>query len=116
MRSLLRTIPLIGALLLSTAPVQAYETWEEFDKACTASEETIALCQAAIQYSAFTYISGLLCSLEHDGLLTTEQLTEWWDTNGLDPENNAFLKDAINQGVTPNPNCHIKPYTEIPFR
>ena len=29
MRSLLRTIPLIGALLLSTAPVQANETYEE---------------------------------------------------------------------------------------
>ena len=112
----MKLLTFIGALLISAAPVQAYETWEEFDKACTASEETIALCQAAIQYSAFTYISGLLCSLEHDGLLTTEQLTEWWDTNGLDPENNAFLKDAINQGVTPSPNCHIKPYTEIPFR
>ena len=53
---------------------------------------------------------------EHDILLTTEQLTDWWNTDGLDPENNAFLKDAINQGVTPYPNCHIKPYTEIPFR
>ena len=112
----MKLLPLIVALLLSAAPVQAFETIEEFDKACSASEETIILCQAAIQYSAFTYIPGILCRLEDDDLLTTEQLTEWWDTNGLDPENNAFLKDAINQGVTPNPNCHIKPYTEVPFR
>ena len=44
----MKLLTFIGALLISAAPVQAYETWEEFDKACTASEETIALCQATI--------------------------------------------------------------------
>ena len=106
----MKLLPLIGSLLISAAPVQAFETTEEFDKACSASEETITLCQAAIQYSAFTYIPGILCRLEDDGLLTTEQLAEWWKQNGFNYRQlNAFLKDGINVGLTPYPDCAIKP-------
>ncbi len=106
----MKFLPIIGALLLSTAPVQAFETIEEFDEACSASEETITLCQAAIQHSAFTYITGILCRLEDDGLLTAEQLTEWWKLNGFNYQQlNAFLKDAINLGLVLYPNCSIKP-------
>ena len=44
MMSLLGTVPLLGALLLSASPVQAYEAWEELDKACEASDEPLKLC------------------------------------------------------------------------
>ena len=105
----MKLLSLISALLMSAAPVQAFETSEEFDKACSASDETIILCQAAIQYSAFTYIPGILCRLESDGLLTTEQLTEWWKQNGFNYQQlNSFLKDGINVGLIPYPNCSIK--------
>ena len=106
----MKRLPLIGALLLLIGPVQAFETIEEFDKACSASEDTIILCQAAIQYSAFTYITGILCRLEDDGLLTAEQLTEWWKQNGFNYQQlNAFLKDGINLGLVPYPSCSIEP-------
>ena len=49
MRSLLRTVPLIGALLISAAPVQAFETFEELNKACSASEENTTLCKGAAE-------------------------------------------------------------------
>ena len=81
MRSLLRTVPLIGALALSAAPVQAieinspqaFETVGEFDKACSASEENTQLCTGAIQYSALTFVTGKLCRLKEEGLLITEK-------------------------------------------
>ena len=106
----MKRLPLIGALLLLIGPVQAFETVEEFDKAYSASEETTILCQAAIQYFAFIYIPGILCRLEDDGLLTAEQLTEWWKQNGFNYQQlNAFLKDGINLGLVPYPSCSIEP-------
>ena len=32
------------SLILSAAPVQAYEAWEELDKACEASHEALSMC------------------------------------------------------------------------
>ena len=46
MGSFLRTVPLIGALLLSATPVDAIETIEGFTKACYETVETTSLCQA----------------------------------------------------------------------
>ena len=44
----MKLLPLIGALLLSTAPVQANE---EFDEVCITSDEVLKLC------------AGMLCKL-----------------------------------------------------
>ena len=48
MRTLIGPVPLLGALLLSTAPVQAYE---EFDEVCITSDVAVELCL------------GILCKL-----------------------------------------------------
>ena len=40
----MKLFPLIGALLVSAAPVQALETWEDIDKACEASHEALSMC------------------------------------------------------------------------
>ena len=113
----MKLIPIIGALLISAAPVQAieinqpqaFETKEEFDKACSASRENIKLCTGAIQYSSFVYITGILCRLEDDGLLAAEQLTEWWKQNGFNyPRLNDLFKEGIKAGLEPYPSCPIK--------
>ena len=43
-RLLLRTVPLIGALLISATPVLAYETYLEMNEACVATEEITEMC------------------------------------------------------------------------
>ena len=43
MRAMIRITPLLGALVLSTAPVDAIETIEELDKACYATVESALL-------------------------------------------------------------------------
>ena len=46
MGSFLRTVPLIGALLLSATPVDAIETIEGFTEACYETVESTLLCHA----------------------------------------------------------------------
>ena len=66
LRSLLRTIPLIGALLLSAVPTKA----QEFDLAdvCSASVEAATVCGASYYHG--TLIT--LCSLEKNGFVSSE--------------------------------------------
>ena len=73
---MLKFFPLIGALLLSTAPVQAFETFEELDKACNATEENIKLCGGVSEWISSVYITGTLCELDERGVVSTEQLTK----------------------------------------
>ena len=40
----MKPLPLTGALLISAAPVQAIETFEELNKACLAPEEIANIC------------------------------------------------------------------------
>ena len=54
----MKLLPLIGALLLSTAPVQANE---EFDEVCITSDVALKLCV------------GMLCKLNEKGLITPEE-------------------------------------------
>ena len=75
----MKLLPLIGALLLSTAPVQAFETLEELDKACGASEENSNMCAGAVEYGGTMGWVSLLCTLEEKGRLTKENLVLTWD-------------------------------------
>jgi len=107
----MKLLPLIGALILSAAPVQAFETFEELDKACQ-TEEFTNMCAGAGKYVSARATASLLCMLEEKGVLTTENLFFYWEqVNEMIYEGN---KDAIwNAGVEAIlesfPNCPIKP-------
>jgi hypothetical protein len=57
-----KLIPLIGALLISAAPIQAFTflTFDEIEKACNASEENTNLCVSVAQMSAMRNMVILL--------------------------------------------------------
>ena len=64
MRSLLRTIPLIGALLISAVPVHAFETVEDLNKACRLQDpqgDVSDLCYGVAAAAASNAISTLAC-------------------------------------------------------
>ena len=108
----MKLFSLIGALLLSTAPVQAFETFEELDKACRATEEITNICAGAGNFVAAGMAASLLCDLEGKGMLTTEDLFLSWDElntmmngNNGDPVWNA----GVAQMLENFPECSIKP-------
>ena len=114
MRSLLRTVPVIGALLISAIPVQAFETYEELDKACSASEENTNMCAGAVDYSAAVTAVSLLCALEGKGRITKENLDLSWDEwTAIMVRDTARPNPMWNAGaekVLENlPECSIKP-------
>ena len=65
----MKLLPLIGSLLISAAPVQAIETFEELDKACKASEETYNTCTKAAVFVGTAAWVNSLCELEAKGRL-----------------------------------------------
>jgi len=75
----MKLLPLIGSLLISAAPVQAFETFEELDKACQATEEHTNLCQGSAEYGFAALAASLLCNLEAEGILTKEETIVSWD-------------------------------------
>ena len=84
MRSLFRTFPFIGALLISAVPVQAFETLDEYLVACADSAENTKLCDNSTKlYSAM--IANKLCKLDKVDFLTVEEVTIYWEKVGLDP-------------------------------
>ena len=109
MRSLLRTVPLIGALLISAAPVQAFETFEELNKACSASEENTNMCAGAAEYGSAVMTLSLLCKLEAKGILTKENVVLSWDemfkVGGWTP----LLNEIVEGTLEDFPECSIKP-------
>jgi len=73
---LFRTVPLIGALLISASPVQASKTFEQITQPCKASEEANNACDAmAIHFSSLSFYS-YLCRLEQAGQSTPEIFSE----------------------------------------
>ena len=110
----MKLLPLIGALLVSTAPVQAFETFEELINACDASEENSTLCKYAGNYSAAMMTVTLLCDLEVKGRLTKENLVLTWDEWGAimvgDTARPNPMWNAGAEKVLENlPECSIKP-------
>ena len=109
MRSLLRTIPLIGALLISAVPVQAFETIEELKEACDASEENGNLCTGVAELGVGMSMVTVLCHLEEKGRLTKENLDltldEWYEHSNPSPMSN----EAVEMTLKKYPECSIKP-------
>ena len=108
MRSPLRTIPLIGALLISAVPVQAFETVEEVFEACEATEEIESICSGFGEIIGAAAWVSLLCDLEEKGRLTKENVVLTWDEF-----KKGFWKPLLNEVVEGNleryPECSIKP-------
>ena len=94
-----RTVPLIGALLLSASPVQASETFKEITQPCKASDEAENACDAmAIHFSAITYYS-FLCMLKQAGKTTPEMFNEQAKASGKTERRKADAKVAFNTAV-----------------
>ena len=105
----MKLLPLIGSLLISAAPVQAIETFEELDKACKASEEIYTTCtKAGIFVGTLSWVS-LLCELEAKGSLTRKETvltwTEFVQKNGMTP----LSDNALEMSLEKFPECSIKP-------
>ena len=108
----MKLIPLIGSLLISAAPVQAFETIEELEKACLATEENDNLCMGAGNFIAAGMVAYLLCHLEEEGMLATEKLILSWDIlkevftfNSRSPMWNVGAEKMLETF----PECSIKP-------
>ena len=112
MRSLLRTVPLIGALLLSASPVQASKTFKEIIQPCKASEETANACDAmAIHFSAEAIYYNL-CGVEHETKVTPELLKEKPQLHAKTKSGAEAAKIAYNSAIkkvkSRYPNCSVK--------
>ncbi|WP_028952556.1 hypothetical protein [Synechococcus sp. CC9616] len=107
----MKLLPLIGSLLISAAPAQAFTflTFEEIEKACNASEENTNLCVSVAQMSAMRNMVILLCNFEAKGRITKEDLDltldEWSFNQGMSPA----LKKAVEMTLEEFPECSIKP-------
>ena len=105
----MKLIPLIGALLLSTAPVQAFETFEELDKACGASEEIDSICSGVNEIVGTAAWVSLLCTLQEKGRLTKENLVlTWYELYELDG-GSPLSNEAVEIILKNYPECSIKP-------
>ncbi|WP_413442544.1 hypothetical protein [Synechococcus sp. MIT S1220] len=106
----MKLIPLIGSLLISAAPVQGFETFEELNKACEASEEINNICAKASRFASTASWVTLLCELEAEGSLTKEDLFLNWDKF---IEKNDYWsplsEDAVEMALKSFPDCSIKP-------
>ncbi|WP_156918856.1 hypothetical protein [Synechococcus sp. CC9616] len=108
----MKLLPLIGSLLISAAPVQAFETFEELYKACETTEENSNLCEGAANFQSLGIAAYLLCDLEATGMLTTEKILLSWDNlkelftfNSRDPMWNAGAEKMLEN----LPDCSLKP-------
>ena len=105
----LKTVPLIGALLLSITPVGAIETLEEIEKACYATVESGLLCQGvSINKDASTRVE-MLCELVKQDLIAPENAVKMWE-NYAGP---ALWNSAANEMLNEYPNCPIKPKSGV---
>ena len=88
----MKFLPIIGALLLSTAPVQAFETLEELDNACGASDEAFKLCTGVLSRTASRVGFGYLCKLRDEGVLTPEEFAAEYNEEAGGPKSAAEFK------------------------
>ena len=110
----MKLLPLIGALLISAVPVQAFETYEELVEACNASEENTTLCRGADDFKGAIMAANLLCDLEDKGRLTKENLVLSWDewtpiVDGNNGSGSPVLNWAVETILINYPDCSIKP-------
>ena len=108
----MKLLPLIGALLVSAAPVQASKTFDEITEPCRTSEAAVEACfGTGLYYSAWSWLI-LLCDLTDTGEITPKVFAER-EEQGRSAPGNPFEKVTWNEGVKSAledyPNCPIKP-------
>ena len=105
----MKFLPLIGALLISAVPVQAFETVEEVFEACEATEEIESICSGFGEIIGAAAWVSLLCDLEEKGRLTKENVVLSWDElvkrDGWTP----LSYEAVELFLKDYPECSIKP-------
>ena len=111
----MKLLPLIGALLLSTAPVHASQTPEELTKPCEASEEATKACFARAMMAASYRHYRAKCTLWKAGVVIPPEV--WGDDNipafgeflFEKDEDKAMWNIGIKMALEDYPNCPIKP-------
>ena len=105
----MKFLPIIGSLLLSTAPVHASKTPKQILEPCFASEKTSEACRATgIMYGSIFHFTKL-CDLWEDGVITPKA---WADDMkpDFDEEYESVMWDqGIKAVLEEHPNCPIKP-------
>ena len=111
----MKLLPIIGALLLSVAPVQAFETLDELDSACGASEEAFKLCTGLVSRTAARVVFGYLCKLREEGVITPEEFTAEYNKEAGGPKSatefkwvKAMWNSGIKRVLEDYPDCPIK--------
>ena len=105
----MKFLPLIGSLLISAAPVQAFETFEELDKACEATEENNNLCVVSAQLGASMMMVTMFCNLEAKGRITKENIDLTLDEWNFNQGGSPLLNEAVEETIKMYPGCSIKP-------
>ena len=109
----MKLLPLIRALLLSAAPVQASQTAEELMKPCEASKEAAKACFASSIYATSYSHHQTICAYSEAGLLTIEDKARDKIPVFNSLMNANEIKFVWNQGIQgaleKYPNCPIKP-------
>ena len=105
MGSFLRTIPLIGALLLSATPVDAIETTEKITEACYETVEPTLLCQAGPIIGDGETRVKMLCELMKQDLITPENAVEMW----MNYRGPVLWNETATRTLKEYPNCPLKP-------
>ena len=109
----LRTVPLIGALLLASSTVQASQTFEEITQPCKASEETKNACDSMALHFSVIAIKSYLCWEEQETKVTPELLTEEPKLPARIERKREIAKIAYNTAIEKvkidYPKCSVKP-------
>ncbi|WP_413442546.1 hypothetical protein [Synechococcus sp. MIT S1220] len=105
----MKLISLIGSLLISAVPVQAFETIEELKEACDASEENGNLCTGVAELGVGMSMVTVLCHLEEKGRITTENLDLTWDDWYEHSNPSPMSNEAVEWTLKKYPECSIKP-------
>ena len=105
----MKLLPFICALLFSAAPVQAFETYDEYETACIASEENTKLCDRSAEWHSAVFVTNTLCKLEWRGFLAAEEVTAYWKEVELSPQPDNLRKEGVNFMLRNHPTCSIKP-------
>ena len=102
----MKLLTFVGALILSAAPVQAFEKFGELNKTRNASEENFDLCDGTGDFVGAAAWVSLLCTLEAKGRITKENSVLTLDEfDGGKPLTN----EAVEIILKDYPECSIKP-------
>ena len=109
----MKLLTLIGALLLSAAPVNASKTPKQMLEPCFASEKTSEACTAAAVVTGSFFHYKARCDLWKAGAITQEawadeELPIWGLLIDIDDEK-VLWNEGMKRALKQYPDCPIKP-------